>query len=48
MDIAVLKNGRTIILEVHPVVSVGTYGYSSSELLNMYKNGIEYYCKTTK
>lgn len=48
MDIAVLKNGRTIILEVHPVVSVGIYGYSSSELLNMYKNGIEYYCKTTK
>ena len=48
MDIAVLKNGRTIILEVHPVVSVGTYGYSSPELLNMYKNGIEYYCKTTK
>ena len=48
MDIAVLKNGRTIILEVHPVVSVGTYGYCSSELLNMYKNGIEYYCKTTK
>ena len=48
MDIAVLKNGRTIILEVHPVVSVGTYGYSSSELFNMYKNGIEYYCKTTK
>lgn len=48
MDIAVLRNGRTIILEVHPVTSVGTYGYDDKELLNMYKNGIEYYCKTTK
>ena len=43
MDIAVLKNGRTIILEVHPVVSVGTYGYSEYALLNMYKEGIEFY-----
>lgn len=43
MDIAVLKNGRTIILEVHPVVSVGTYGYSEYALLDMYKNGIQFY-----
>lgn len=43
MDIAVLKNGRTIILEVHPVVSVGTYGYSEYALLQMYKDGIEFY-----
>ena len=45
MDIAVLRNGRTIILEVHPVTSVGTYGYFDKELLNMYKEGIEYYCQ---
>lgn len=43
MDIAVLKNGRTVILEVHPVVSVGTYGYSEYALLQMYKDGIEFY-----
>lgn len=43
MDIAILKNGRTIILEVHPVVSVGTYGYSEYALLDMYKNGIQFY-----
>lgn len=47
MDIAVLKNGRTIILEVHPVVSVGTYGYSEFALLNMYKDGIEFYIRQT-
>jgi hypothetical protein len=43
MDIAILKNGRTIILEVHPVVSVGTYGYSEYALLNMYNDGIKFY-----
>lgn len=43
MDIAVLKNGRTVILEVHPVASVGTYGYSEYALLQMYKDGIEFY-----
>ncbi len=43
MDVAVLKNGRTIILEVHPVTSVGTYGYIDSDLLDMYKDGIDYY-----
>ena len=45
MDIAVLKNGRTVILEVHPVVSVGTYGYYDKDLLEMYKQGIEFYIK---
>lgn len=45
MDIAVLKNGRTVILEVHPVVSVGTYGYCDYELLNMYKDGVDFYMK---
>ena len=43
MDIAVLKNGRTVILEVHPVVSVGTYGYFDMDLLKMYKDGIDFY-----
>lgn len=48
MDIAVLKNGRTIILEVHPVTSVGTYGYSDKDLLYMYKEGIQYYINCRK
>ena len=43
MDIAVLKNGKTVILEVHPVAAVGTYGYDAFELLYMYKEGIEFY-----
>lgn len=45
MDIAVLKNGKTVIIEVHPVTSVGTYGFSSIGLLYMYKDGIDYYSK---
>ena len=43
MDVAVLKNGRTVILEIHPVTSVGLYGYNSRALAYMYKEGIEYY-----
>lgn len=45
MDIAILKEGSTIILEIHPVTSVGTYGYSSIDLLYMYKDGIDFYSK---
>lgn len=45
MDIAVLKNGRTVIIEVHPVTSVGTYGYAERKLLDMYKDGIDFYLK---
>lgn len=47
MDIAVLKDGRTVILEVHPVTSVGTYGYSAIHLLYMYKDGIDFYASGT-
>lgn len=48
MDIAVLKNGKTVILEVHPVAAVGTYGYDAFELLYMYQDGIDFYkgCNT--
>lgn len=48
MDIAVLSNGRTVILEVHPVVSVGTYGYTEESLLYMYRDGIDYYISKGK
>lgn len=43
MDVAVLKEGNTVILEIHPVTSVGTYGYSAIQLLYMYKDGIDFY-----
>lgn len=43
MDVAILKNGRTVIMEIHPVTSVGLYGYGSRNLAYMYKEGIDYY-----
>lgn len=42
MDFAVTKN-ETVILEVHPTVSLGTYGYVSDMLPYMYKLGLDYY-----
>lgn len=48
LDIAVLKEGFTVILEVHPVTSVGTYGYTDKDILYMYRDGIEYYKKQGK
>lgn len=33
----------TFIIEVHPVTSVGTYGYTGDELIYMYKDGISWY-----
>ena len=41
LDIAVTPRG-TILLEVHNFVSCGTYGYCEKNLLDMYRNGIEY------
>lgn len=48
LDIAILKEGFTVILEVHPVISVGTYGYEGEDILYMYRDGIEYYKKQEK
>ena len=51
MDWAIINTGckkepRDIaILEVHPFVSVGTYGLEGPVLLNMYKHGIQWYIK---
>lgn len=42
LDVAVTPIG-TAILEVHPFVSVGTYGHYSSDLPFLYWHGIEYY-----
>lgn len=44
MDIAVIKNRGTAILEVHPWVSVGLYGYMfGSSLPYCYRDGLYYY-----
>lgn len=40
------KEARDIaILEVHPFVSVGTYGLEGPMLVDMYKNGLQWYIK---
>lgn len=43
LDIGVTKNNDTIILEIHPIVSVGLYGYAEEDLLYMHSEGIEWY-----
>ncbi len=43
MDVAVIKEGQTVLLEIHPITSVGLYGYVSRNLAYMYKDGIDYY-----
>ena len=48
MDIAVINGYETCILELHPLVSVGTYGYDKKELLSMYRLGIDYYININK
>jgi hypothetical protein len=42
MDIAT-SNVGTILIEVHPFVSVGTYGYYDENLIHLYRFGYEYY-----
>lgn len=50
MDIAVCKDNssvvHTVILEVHPLVSCGLYGFCSMELPDMLAEGIRYYTET--
>lgn len=49
IDIAIIKDRGTAILEIHPFVSVGLYGYMFSEsLLYCYRDGFEYYKKINK
>lgn len=49
LDVAVLKNRGTAILEVHPWVSVGLYGYMfGSELPYCYRDGFRYYVEKGK
>ena len=43
MDIGVIRGRGTAIIEMHPAVSFGTYGYSGSDLPYIYKVGLDYY-----
>lgn len=42
LDIAV-TNERTFPLEIHPMVSCGLYGFQSSNLLDMWEKGLDWY-----
>lgn len=51
MDVAVVKidNGRDLaLIEVHPAVSIGTYGYTGQKLIDMYAKGFNWYIKNNK
>lgn len=49
MDIAVIKNRGTAILEVHPWVSVGLYSYMfGSDLPYCYRDGFLYYIENNQ
>lgn len=53
IDIMAYKNEQTgqmdfEIIEVHPIVSVGLYGFDSDKLLEMYVDGIRYYREINK
>ena len=49
MDVAVIRDRGTAILEVHQWVSVGLYGYMfGSDLPYCYKDGLQYYIEKNK
>jgi hypothetical protein len=48
MDVAVINGRGTAILEMHPAVSFGTYGYSGSDLPYIYKLGLDYCIRINK
>lgn len=53
LDIMAYKNEQTgqmdfEIIEVHPIVSVGLYGFDHNKLLDMYADGIRYYREINK
>lgn len=49
MDIAIISGRGTAILEVHPWVSIGLYGYVfDTSLPHCYKDGFLYYVETNK
>lgn len=48
LDVAITENGDTVILEVHPFASLGTYGFYGDRLPRMYAWGYDYYKRTGK
>ena len=40
LDVAVLRNGQTVVIEVHNFISCGLYGFASPKLPLMYCDGI--------
>lgn len=43
LDVALTQDLKTIVLEVHPITSVGLYGYTGEDLLYMYFEGVQWY-----
>lgn len=37
LDVAILKSGRTVVIECHPFISCGLYGFEGPDLLRMAK-----------
>lgn len=37
LDVAILKSGRTVVIECHPFISCGLYGFDGPDLLRMAK-----------
>lgn len=49
MDIAIIRDRGTALIEIHPWVSVGLYGYIFSESLPYcYRDGFRYYVEVNK
>lgn len=49
LDVAVAKNRGTLLLEVHPWVSIGLYGYMFEEnVAYCYRDGFQYYLDINK
>lgn len=42
MDVAVLSNGATVLMEVHNFISCGLYGFEGSKILSMLRYGFRY------
>lgn len=42
-DVMVTVDGRTLLVEMHPFVSCGTYGFHGDSLMEMYIKGFQYY-----
>lgn len=48
MDIAITKENVLAVIECHPFVSVGLYGYYADDLPYAYRNGLDWYLECNK